>query len=262
MHVPVEIQTASRTAAKHATQRKATGTVTTWAGTTRITTTPAGVCEVQLPSWTPSTTPLAVDTAEVLIEQSDGAAAERHLRQGMRELAEYVAGERHIFTVALDLSGPEFFRRVWDEVARVPYGETRAYAEIARAVGAPTATRAVGAANGANPVAPFIPCHRIVGSDGRLTGYGPGLPLKQRLLVMEGALPASPDDYDAWIARVRAHAPNRSIYLGIRRTSTYCLPTCPRISRQRLLPNRIFHSPAEAAHAGFRPCAVCKPGAV
>ncbi|MGZ3713919.1 MAG: methylated-DNA--[protein]-cysteine S-methyltransferase [Ktedonobacterales bacterium] len=243
----------------HTTQLLATGIVTTWIGATHITASPHGIREVSLPSWTPTTASLDLGAPEIVVEQSDGGSAERHLRQGMRELAEYVAGERQVFTVALDLSGPEFFRRVWDEVARVAYGETRSYAEIARAVVAPTATRAVGAANGANPVAPFVPCHRIVGSDGRLTGYGPGLPLKQRLLVMEGALPASPDDYDAWIARIHAHAPNRPIYLGIRRTSIYCLPACPRISRQRLLPNRIFHSPAEAAHAGFRPCAVCKP---
>ena len=69
-------------------------------------------------------------------------------------------------------------------------GETRSYGEIAWAIGSPAAIRAVGAANGANPVAPFVPCHRIVGSDGGLTGYGPGLPLKARLLAMEGAIPS------------------------------------------------------------------------
>jgi O-6-methylguanine DNA methyltransferase len=260
MHAPVEIKTASRTSVKHSAKPAASGTVTTWAGVTRIAATPAGVREVWLPSWTPTTTPLAVDVPEIVIEQSDGGAAERHLRQGLRELAEYISGERHTFTVALDLSGPDFFRRVWDEVAHLLYGETRSYAEIARAVGAPTATRAVGAANGANPVAPFVPCHRIVGSDGRLTGYGPGLPLKQHLLEMEGAIPASPDDYDAWIARICARAGHRPLYLGIRNTGVYCLPTCPRTctSRQRLLPNRIFHSPAEATLAGFRPCAICQ----
>lgn len=256
MHTAAETKT---TTTEHTTQLTAIGTVTTWIGTTRMAATPAGVREVWLPQWTPTTTPLTIDAPEIVVEQSDGGAAERHLRQGLRELAEYVAGERHAFTVALDLSGPDFFRRVWDEVARVPYGETRSYAEIARAVDAPAATRAVGAANGANPIAPFVPCHRIVGSDGRLTGYGPGLPLKQRLLVMEDALPASPDDFDAWIVRIRARAQSHPIYLGIRRTSVYCLPTCPRISRHGLLPNRIFHTPADAARAGFRPCAVCQP---
>ncbi len=252
----------ANTTTKPTTLQTITGTVTTWIGTTRMAASPAGIREVWLPQWNPTTTPLAIDAPAIVVEHGDGGAAERHLRQGLRELAEYVTGERHAFTVALDLSGPDFFRRVWDEVARVPYGETRAYAEIARAVGAPAATRAVGAANGANPVAPFVPCHRIVGSDGRLTGYGPGLPLKQRLLVMEDALPTSPDDYDAWIARIRARAQSRPIYLGIRRTSIYCLPTCPRISRQSLLPNRIFHSPAEAAAAGFRPCSVCHPATI
>lgn len=258
MHAPAKTKTTTSHAAQPAATT-ATGTVTTWIGITRITASPAGIREVWLPQWTATTAPRAVDTPEIVVEHGDDGPAERHLRQAMRELAEYVAGDRHAFTVTLDLSGPAFFRRVWDEVARVPYGETRSYAEIARAVGAPAATRAVGAANGANPVAPFVPCHRIVGSDGRLTGYGPGLPLKQRLLVMEDALPASPGDYDAWTTRIRAHAPNRPIYLGIRRTGTYCLPTCPRISRQSLLPNRIFHSPADATAAGFRSCAVCQP---
>lgn len=255
----MQTSVATKTTTERTTPSAATGTVTTWAGTTRIAATSAGVREVWLPRWTPTTTPLTIDTPEIVVEQSDGGPAEHHLRQGLRELAEYIAGERHIFTVALDLSGPRFFRRVWDEVASVPYGETRSYAEIARTVGAPAATRAVGAANGANPVAPFVPCHRIVGSDGRLTGYGPGLPLKQRLLVMEDALPASHDDYDAWIARIQARAQQHPIYLGIRRTNAYCLPTCPQTSRQRLLPNRIFHSPAEATTAGFHPCAVCQP---
>lgn len=255
MHAPAE----TKAPPNRTTQPAASGTITTWIGTTHIAASPHGIREISLPSWTLKTAPLALDTLEIVVEQSDGGPAERHLRQGMRELAEYVAGERHDFTVTLDLSGPDFFRRVWDEVARVPYGETRSYAEIARAVGAPAATRAVGAANGANPVAPIVPCHRIVGSDGRLTGYGPGLPLKQRLLAMEDALPATSDDYDAWITRIRARAQSHPVYLGIRRTGVYCLPTCPRISRQSLLPNRIFHSPAEATRAGFRPCTVCQP---
>ena len=121
MYASVEMKTASRTAAKHMAQPTAVGTVITWAGMTRIAATLAGVREVWLPSWTPTTTPLSVDTPEIVIEQSYGGAAERHLRQGLRELAEYIAGERHTFTVVLDLPGPVFFRRVWDEVARAPH---------------------------------------------------------------------------------------------------------------------------------------------
>jgi O-6-methylguanine DNA methyltransferase len=90
------------------------------------------------------------------------------------EVAEYFNGARRTFTVPLDLSGTAFYRRVWAEVAAVPYGETRSYQEIAETLGAPRAVRAVGAANGANPVAPLVCCQRIVGSDGSLTGYGPG----------------------------------------------------------------------------------------
>ena len=243
----------------HVNGAAAVGSVTTWSGITRVAASPRGVNAVWLPRWSSGTAPFAIETPEIAVQQGDGGEAEQHLRQALRELAEYFAGERQTFAVALDLSGPVFFQRVWAEVARVPYGETRSYAEIARAVGAPAATRAVGAANGANPVAPFVPCHRIVGSDGRLTGYGPGLPLKQRLLVMEGAVPASLDDYDPWIARIRAGAQGYPIYLGVRGANTYCLPTCARSSRQRLLPNRVFHAPSEALAAGFHPCEVCQP---
>jgi O-6-methylguanine DNA methyltransferase len=144
-------------------------------------------------------------------------------------------------------------------VARVPYGETRSYAEIARALGMPNAVRAVGAANGANPVAPLVPCHRIVGSDGRLTGYGPGLPMKARLLRMEGALPGDAGDYDAWIARLAARASGRPIYLGIRRARTYCRPGCARSRAAAVLPGRIFHSPAAAVAAGYTACPICAP---
>lgn len=256
MHPVAEVMTTD-----HVNGAAAIGSVTTWSGMTRVATSPRGISAVWLPRWSPGTVPLAIETPEIVVQQGDGAEAERHLRQALRELAEYFAGERQTFTVALDPSGPAFFQRVWAEVARVPYGETRSYAEIARAVGAPAATRAVGAANGANPVAPFVPCHRIVGSDGRLTGYGPGLPLKQRLLVMEGAVPASPDDYDAWIARIRAGTQGNSIYIGVRGANIYCLPTCAHNSRQRLLPNRIFHTSSEALAAGFQPCRVCHPSA-
>jgi methylated-DNA-[protein]-cysteine S-methyltransferase len=76
---------------------------------------------------------------------------------------------------------------VWRELEKIPYGETRSYAQVAAAIGTPNAVRAVGAANGSNPVAIVVPCHRVIGSGGRLTGYGGGLPLKKRLLELEGA---------------------------------------------------------------------------
>src|SRR5437016_2281890 len=103
----------------------------------------------------------------------------------MDELRRYLAGERVQFTCPLDLHGTAFQVEVWEELYRIPYGKTYTYAEIAQAIGRPAAVRAVGAANGANPVAIIVPCHRVIGSDGSLTGYGGGLPAKEWLLALE-----------------------------------------------------------------------------
>jgi methylated-DNA-[protein]-cysteine S-methyltransferase len=101
-------------------------------------------------------------------------------------LRAYFRGERASFAeVPLDLIGTEFQREVWTELGKVPYGETRTYRDIAAAVGRPQAVRAVGAANGANPVPVLLPCHRIVGADRRLTGFRGGLAMKRRLLELE-----------------------------------------------------------------------------
>lgn len=104
-----------------------------------------------------------------------------------RQLAEYFAGERRDFVLPLAPSGTAFERGVWRALVAIPYGETRSYAEVAMAIGRPTACRAVGRANGSNPIAVVIPCHRVIGSDGSLTGYGGGLDLKRLLLDLEGA---------------------------------------------------------------------------
>jgi len=109
------------------------------------------------------------------------------LRAALAQLAEYFAGARRSFDLRLDPRGTPFQRAVWDAVAAIPYGETRSYGELARALGRPAAARAVGAANGANPLAPIIPCHRVVGADGGLTGYGGGLAMKRHLLDLERA---------------------------------------------------------------------------
>jgi O-6-methylguanine DNA methyltransferase len=86
------------------------------------------------------------------------------------------------------MHGTDFQLRVWRELERIPYGETRSYSQIAAAIGTPQAVRAVGAANGANPIPIVVPCHRVIGAGGKLVGYGGGLPLKRRLLELEGAL--------------------------------------------------------------------------
>jgi len=104
------------------------------------------------------------------------------------ELEEYFAGKRHEFTFPLDLRGTDFQRACWQALLAIPYGETRSYADIARAVGRPQAFRAAGMANNRNPVAIVVPCHRVIASDGTLCGYGGGLDLKRKLLELEGAM--------------------------------------------------------------------------
>jgi O-6-methylguanine DNA methyltransferase len=103
-------------------------------------------------------------------------------------LEKYFAGERREFCIPLDLRGTEFQLACWRALLAIPYGETRTYADIARAVGRPQGFRAVGMANNRNPVAIVVPCHRVIASDGTLCGYGGGLDVKRKLLELEGAL--------------------------------------------------------------------------
>jgi methylated-DNA-[protein]-cysteine S-methyltransferase len=103
----------------------------------------------------------------------------------VEQLDAYFAGELTAFDVALDMRGTEFQRRVWSALLTIPYGETRSYGEIAEQVGAPGAARAVGLANGHNPIAIIVPCHRVIGASGSLTGYGGGLDRKKTLLDLE-----------------------------------------------------------------------------
>jgi O-6-methylguanine DNA methyltransferase len=110
------------------------------------------------------------------------------MRRYVKELEEYFAGRRREFSFPLDLRGTDFQVACWRALLAIPYGETRSYADIARAVGKPSAFRAVGMANNRNPIAIVVPCHRVIASDGTLCGYGGGLAVKRRLLELEGAL--------------------------------------------------------------------------
>lgn len=108
------------------------------------------------------------------------------LREGCRQLREYFTGERHVFELALAPDGTEFQRRVWAALETIPYGRTATYGEIATCLGLePGASRAVGAANGANPLPIVVPCHRVIGSNGALVGYGGGIDRKRTLLMLE-----------------------------------------------------------------------------
>ena len=108
------------------------------------------------------------------------------LMQAEAELAEYFAGRRRAFSVPLCMRGTEFQLKVWRALGEIPYGETATYAEIAGRIGNPSACRAVGMANNRNPLPIFVPCHRVIGADGSLTGYAGGLDAKRALLELEG----------------------------------------------------------------------------
>jgi O-6-methylguanine DNA methyltransferase len=118
----------------------------------------------------------------------DWVESEERTAPAIQELQEYFEGKRRAFTVPLDLRGTEFQKKCWNALLKIPYGETRSYAQIARSVDCPQGFRAVGMANHDNPVPIIVPCHRVLASDGSLGGYGGGLEVKRQLLELEGAL--------------------------------------------------------------------------
>jgi methylated-DNA-[protein]-cysteine S-methyltransferase len=121
------------------------------------------------------------------VRLSDLVANNQHpvLVETERQLGEYFAGKRKTFSIALDLRGTRFQKDVWEALLAIPFGETRSYGQLAKQLGNPRATRAVGAANGKNPVSIIVPCHRVIGSSGKLTGFAGGLNAKARLLSLE-----------------------------------------------------------------------------
>lgn len=143
--------------------------------------------------------PLLIAVSEkglVFLEFDGGKLAPKYLwtesaekTQAVRDhMQEYFDGKRREFSFPLDMRGTPFQLKCWEALLRIPYGETRTYADIARAVGSPQGFRAVGLANNRNPIAIIVPCHRVIASDGSLCGYGGGLDVKRKLLELEGAL--------------------------------------------------------------------------
>ncbi len=126
------------------------------------------------------------DPARVKLGDVQDEADHPVLARTAAQLAEYFAGERRVFDLPLDFRGTDFQKSVWAQLLTIPFGETRSYGEIARNLGAPTASRAVGAANGRNPISIIAPCHRVVGASGSLTGFAGGLESKAFLLQLEG----------------------------------------------------------------------------
>ncbi len=118
-------------------------------------------------------------------DRADWVRDDRSFPDAVDQLDAYFAGKRTDFELVLSMAGSEFQRRVWQALLTIPYGETRSYGEIAEQIGASGAARAVGLANGHNPIAIIVPCHRVIGANGSLTGYGGGLDRKRSLLEME-----------------------------------------------------------------------------
>ncbi len=126
------------------------------------------------------------DPARVRLGRRAEAIGHPVLEAAARQLDDYFAGRRQRFDLPLDFRGTAFQKQVWAALLAIPYGETRSYADIARAIGRPSAMRAVGAANGRNPISIIAPCHRVIGSNGALTGFAGGLAAKRHLLALEG----------------------------------------------------------------------------
>jgi len=148
--------------------------------------TPRGLCLLEF-----STATARLDREWRAVERHAGAPAEAgedaHTRALGEQIGAYFAGRLQRFDVPLDLVGTPFQVEAWHALLAIPYGQTRSYAQQAQRIGRPTATRAVAAANGQNKVSIVVPCHRVIGSDGSLTGFGGGLPRKRWLLALEAA---------------------------------------------------------------------------
>ena len=158
--------------------------VETPVGRARIVASPGGICRMDFAEDIPAKS--AASNAGSHSPESRQAL--NHVARAARQIAEYFAGRRKEFDVPLDLAGTPKQLRVWKALLGIPFGKTLSYGELARQVGSPRGARAVGAACGSNPVWLIVPCHRVVGSTGSLTGYGGGIWRKQRLLEHEGAI--------------------------------------------------------------------------
>lgn len=130
---------------------------------------------------------------------------EKHpvLLEAERQLSEYFQGRRKSFSLPLDMRGTQFQKDVWGALLAIPFGETRSYGQLAKQLGSPKATRAVGAANGRNPISIIVPCHRVIGSSGKLTGFAGGLDRKALLLNLEGSLRPHADSDQMTLGTVR-----------------------------------------------------------
>ena len=180
------------------------------------------------------------------------------LEETRTQLNEYLSGNRKDFDIPLLMVGTDFQKSVWEALMKVPYGAISTYLELAKSINNEKAVRAVASANGANSIGLIIPCHRIIGSNGELIGYGGGLPVKKRLLKLEQSNAVLSDDERYNFIGNKDKKFDDVFFTAVKTTGIYCLPSC---SAKK--PNRgnvvFYNTKEEAIKNNYRACKVCKP---
>ena len=180
------------------------------------------------------------------------------LKKTREQLDEYLNGDRKEFDIPLLMVGTDFQKSVWDALMKIPYGKTASYLDIAKCINKEKAVRAVASANGANSLSLTIPCHRIIGSNGELVGYGGGVPVKKRLLKLEQNNSGLSDNEKYNFIGSKNIKYDGVFLTAVKTTGIYCKPSCRAKKPNR--ENVIFYdTKKEATDNGYRPCKACKP---
>lgn len=174
------------------------------------------------------------------------------------QLDEYLNGDRISFDIPVLMVGTDFQKRVWEALMKIPYGKTASYLYIAKFINKEKAVRAVAGANGANSISLIIPCHRIIGSNGELVGYGGGVPVKKRLLKLEQNNSGLSDNEKYNFIGSKNIKYDGVLFTAVKTTGIYCKPSCSakKPNRENVL---FYDTKKEATENGYRPCKVCKP---
>ena len=187
------------------------------------------------------------------VEQNDDVLSKARV-----QLDEYLNGERASFDITVLMVGTDFQKSVWEALMKIPYGKTASYLDIAKCINKEKAVRAVASANGANSISLIIPCHRIIGSNGELVGYGGGVPVKKRLLKLERNNSGLSDNEKYNFIGSKNIKYDGVFFTAVKTTGIYCKPSCSAKKPNR--ENVIFYATKkEATENGYRPCKSCKP---
>ncbi|MDA7918750.1 methylated-DNA--[protein]-cysteine S-methyltransferase [Mariniblastus sp.] len=187
------------------------------------------------------------------VEQNDDVLSQTRI-----QLDEYINGDRTCFDIPTLMVGTEFQKDVWVALMQVPYGKTNTYLDLAKTINNEKSVRAVASANGANSIALIIPCHRIIGSDGELVGYGGGIQVKKRLLKLEQNNQPQGDDWKYNFIGCRSVKYDGLFFTAVKTTGVFCKPSCR--ARKPNRENVIFYDTKEVAIKNrFRACKICKP---